>query len=528
MKTIHNPILRGFHPDPSICANGDDYYIANSTFEWFPGVSIHHSRDLVHWRLANRPLDRTSQLDMNGTMNSGGVWAPCLSYADGQFWLIYTNVKATRGGLKDTPNYLVTAKDITGPWSEPIFLNSSGFDPSLFHDEDGRKWLVNTLSDHRPNRNRFAGILLQEYSPSEGCLIGPVRNIFKGTELGSTEGPHLYKHEGMYYLMTAEGGTSYEHAVTMARAEDIWGPYEVDPMNPILTSWPKPALELQKAGHASLVETTNGQWYLAHLCGRPITAHRRCPLGRETALQEVHWDQDGWLRLADGNEPKPSVAAPDLPEHTFADGPDRDEFDKPVLADCFMTLRTPADESWLSLKARPGWLRLNGRESLLSKHHQSLVARRVQSMKCQAATAVDFEPKTFKQMAGIVAFYNTENWMYLHVSWDEQLGKCLRVAAMDNQRYDEPLLQAVALPPGTIRLAAQMDHEKLQFLYGIQSDSPEKWTSVGPVLDADKLSDDYVQGPAYTGMFFGVCCQDLSGSHAHADFDWFDYTQPKP
>ena len=174
-SSIRNPILRGFNPDPSIVRVGDDYYIATSTFEWFPGVQIHHSRDLVHWRLLTRPLNRASQLDMRGDPDSCGVWAPCLTHADGLFHLIYTDVKrygrttaagASGASLRDFHNYLVTSPRIDGDWSDPVYLNSSGFDPSLFHDDDGRKYLVNMLWDHRPGQNRFAGIVLQEYSPA--------------------------------------------------------------------------------------------------------------------------------------------------------------------------------------------------------------------------------------------------------------------------------------------------------------------------------------------------------------------------
>jgi xylan 1,4-beta-xylosidase len=193
---IQNPILRGCNPDPSICRVGRDYYVATSTFEWYPGVQLHHSRDLAHWRLVGRPLSRASQLDLRGEPDSCGVWAPCLSHADGQFWLIYSDVKRFDGDFKDVHNYLVTAPAIEGPWSDPVRLNSSGFDPSLFHDADGRKWLVNMLWDHRAGRSRFGGILLQEYSAAERRLVGPVRNIFAG----------------FYYPLVAEGGTGYEHA----------------------------------------------------------------------------------------------------------------------------------------------------------------------------------------------------------------------------------------------------------------------------------------------------------------------------
>ncbi len=176
---ITNPILPGFNPDPSICRAGPDYYIATSTFEWYPGVQIHHSTDLVNWRLVCRPLDRESQLDMRGNPDSCGVWAPCLSYADGLFWLVYTDVKRLDGNFKDAHNYIVTAPSITGPWSDPVYVNSSGFDPSLFHDDDGRKWFLNMVWNHRtdsvggsPKHPAFAGILLQEYDADAGKLIG--------------------------------------------------------------------------------------------------------------------------------------------------------------------------------------------------------------------------------------------------------------------------------------------------------------------------------------------------------------------
>ena len=256
-QQIQNPILRGFNPDPSILRVGDDYHIATSTFEWFPGMQIHHSRALVNWRVLAQPLSRVSQLDMRGNGDSGGIWAPCLSYSDGLFYLIYTDVKAFSmiAGFKDTHNYLVTAEKIEGPWSEPAFLNSSGFDPSLFHDDDGKKWFLNMVWDHRMGKNQFGGILLQEYDPASRALVGPVKNIFHGTNLMVTEGSHLYKRYGWYYLLVAEGGTSYKHAVTLARSRKIDGPYEVHPQNPILTAWGKPELELQKTGHASWVET---------------------------------------------------------------------------------------------------------------------------------------------------------------------------------------------------------------------------------------------------------------------------------
>jgi xylan 1,4-beta-xylosidase len=331
MAMIRNPILPGFNPDPSIVRVGEDYYIATSTFEWYPGVQIHHSRDLVHWRLLTRPLRRASQLNMLGDPDSCGVWAPCLTHADGLFHLVYTDVKrygrTTVGGasgasLRDFHNYLVTSPTIDGDWSDPVYLNSSGFDPSLFHDDDGRKYVLNQLWDHRPGRNRFAGIVLQEYSPDRRALVGHREMIFEGTAIGFTEAPHLYKRDGYYYLLTAEGGTGWGHAVTMARSRSLRGPYELHPDTYILTARHRPDAGLQRAGHADLVETPAGDTYIVYLCGRPIPNRGRCVLGRETAIQPMTWGPDGWLRTADGTGlPAIYAAGPDVPAHPFTPVP---------------------------------------------------------------------------------------------------------------------------------------------------------------------------------------------------------------
>ena len=296
---IANPILRGFNPDPSIVRVGDDYYIATSTFEWFPGVQIHHSRDLVYWRLIARPLNRASQLDMRGDPDSCGVWAPCLTHADGLFHLIYTDVKrygrtttagASGASLRDFHNYLVTSPRIDGEWSDPVYLNSSGFDPSLFHDDDGRKYLVNMLWDHRPGQNRFAGIVLQEYSPATRTLVGERHNIFSGTAIGLTEAPHLYKRDGWYYLLTAEGGTGWGHAVTMARSRTLFGPYELREDRQVEDG----DLGVQDVGHETHEEQpgrrVRGQ--VARLEGRARTRPQRLPrqpeqIGRAQPSQDI-------------------------------------------------------------------------------------------------------------------------------------------------------------------------------------------------------------------------------------------------
>ena len=539
MKYIQNPVLRGFNPDPSILRVAEDYYIATSTFEWWPGVQIHHSRDLRHWRLLSPPLDRLSQLDLHGVPNSGGIWAPDLSCADDKFYLIYTNVRhwRNRDCFFDSPNFLVTSDAIAGPWSEPVFLNASGFDPSLFHDRPelggtGKKWLLNMWRDYRKGRNPFAGILLQEFDVERGALAGEAKLIFVGTSLGLTEGPHLYKRrwnrEWWYYLVVAEGGTVYEHAVTVARSRAIEGPYEVHPQNPILTSFYEPGLALQKAGHASLVETQSGDWYLAHLCGRPLekasASARHCNLGRETAIQSLVWGEDGWPRLRHGkNTPEGSVLAPDLPDYPFAIEPARDDFDQPELSRHFQSLRTPLDPSWVSLTARPGFLRLYGRESLNSRHYQSLLGRRLQAFQARAETRVEFEPRTFQQMAGLVAIYDTYNWVYLCISHHERLGKTLALLASDNGAYDEALADPISIErASSVSLRVDFDKEVFRFHYSIDGTN---WTGLGPEFESARLSDEHCGGLGFTGTFIALCAQDLSGGRLPADFDYFEYRE---
>lgn len=523
MRYITNPILPGFNPDPSILRVEEDYYIATSTFEWFPGVQIHHSKDLVNWKLIAHPLNRVSQLDMKGNPSSGGIWAPCLSYSDGIFYLIYTDVKSLDGAFKDTHNYLVTATDINGEWSEPIYLNSSGFDPSLFHDDDGKKWFVNMLWDPRVGKNRFAGIVLQEYSIEEKKLIGKTKNIFKGSDLGVTEGPHLYKLKGYYYLMTAEGGTGLNHAVTMARSKNIDGPYEIDPQNPILTSRHNPLLTLQKAGHGSIVETQNGEWYMVHLCSRPIPTKGRSILGRETSIQRMLWTKDGWFRLAKGgNNPEVEVQAPELAEHLWETEPVRDDFDSEKLNIHFATLRIPLGEDMLSLKERQGYLRLKGKESLGSMHRQSLVARRQQAFRYTVTTCVEFEAESFQEMAGLICIYDKQNFYYLRISYDEGLGKCLGIITAQNNVFNQPVRDVSIEGWNRVYLRATVDYDELRFYY---SKDEVNWFPIEPILDSSTLSDEFCQEGRFTGAFVGLCCQDLSGCNKHADFDWFEYIE---
>jgi len=538
MTMIRNPILPGFNPDPSICRAGNDYYIATSTFEWYPGVQIHHSRDLANWRLVGRPLERASQLDLRGEPDSCGVWAPCLSWADGRFWLVYTDVKRFDGNFKDAHNFIVTAPSIEGPWSDPVYVNSSGFDPSLFHDDDGRKHFINMVWDHRgdagarPKNPAFAGILLQEWDAASGRLIGRPRTIFAGSAHGLVEGPHLLKRNGWYYLTTAEGGTGYEHAVTMARSRRIEGPYELHPNVHLLTSKDAPDAVLQRAGHGQIVETPDGQVYHTHLCSRPLAGLKRSPLGRETAIQKCVWRDDDWLYLAQGGQ----VPAVDVPS-PFATRAEpkprllRYAFSPGGLPLDFQWLRTPHADRIFSLSARPGWLRLIARESIGSWFEQALVARRQEHFAYRAETEVDFRPRTFQQAAGLAAYYNRQKFHFLAVVWHETLGRALTILCCAGDfpegRLSFPLGAPVGLgAEGPVRLAARVDHARLQFSYALR----DEWRDVGPALDASILSDEAGGGEhrAFTGAFVGMAAFDTSGGAISADFSYFEYQDCAP
>ena len=542
---IVNPILPGFNPDPSICRVGDDYFIATSTFEWYPGVQIYHSKNLGDWKLVARPLNRAQQLDMRGNPDSCGIWAPCLSFADNMFWLVYTDVKRYDGNFKDAHNYIVTASDVTQDWSDAVYINSSGFDPSLFHDDDGRKWFYNLRWNHRasslgksPRHSPFGGIVMQEYDAKSQQLLGEPEVVFAGSERGLAEAPHVFKRNGYYYIVVAEGGTGYEHAVTYARGRSVRGPFELHPDTHIITSTQTDYGQLQRCGHGQLVETPNGEFYHTYLCSRPLAGTRRSPLGRETGIQKCVWGEDNWLRTAHGTQ-QPLLEV-DQPNHTpdvmspLANdmSPVVTQFDSEDLPIDFQWLRTPYPERLFSLTARPGWLRLFGRESVGSWYEQALIARRQQHHSYVACTTVEFEPTAFNQSAGLIAYYNRHKFHYLQVSFDEELGRVVSILSC-NGDYPEAQLSFAPDSPiavedsGAISLRVFVIERELRFFwrYANAASSANQWQPIGPVLDATVLSDEAGRGEhaSFTGAFVGMLAFDISGKATHADFSHFDY-----
>ncbi len=549
-ETIKNPILRGFHPDPSIIRVEDDYYIATSTFEWWPGVRLHHSRDLIAWELIGYPLTRISQLDLRGVGASQGIWAPCLTYDQGIFYLVYTIVKSFYCNMYDTENYLVTARDIRGPWSEPVFLNSFGFDPSMFHDEDGRKYIVSMATDHRVPQKYAGRLTLQEYDPVKKAMAGPARDIYRGERI-FLEGPHIFRRQGWYYLFAADSGTGEAHGQSILRSRSVWGPYEMfrddfmertdeNEAYSILTSRHHEDILLQKSGHCDLVETKNGEWYMVHLCGRACAdrnpedarrfpGSRRYMMGRETAIQKIRWREDGWPVLeAGGVTPRSEVPAPDLPapgmdsgegNGSFAEPFVRDDFDGGILSLDYQSLRVPMDGHYLSLSARPGWLRMYGRSGLSSRYSQTLIARRMREYHMSASACLEFEPDIFKQMAGLIFLYDSDNYLYLHVSRDEDVGKCITLLRAENKKYEYLADYLPVRENEAVYLRMETENAWTQFFYGY---SETEWQAIGPRVNASFLSDEACDEGWFTGAMIGICAQDLTGFGKHADFDWFE------
>ena len=527
-KMIHNPILRGFHPDPSIIRVGEDYYVATSTFEWWPGVRLHHSKDLIHWELIEYPLNRVSQLDLKGVGASQGIWAPCLTYDKGIYYLVYTVVKAFYCNMYDTNNYLVTAENIHGPWSEPVALNNFGFDPSMFHDDDGRKYIVSMVTDHRIPKKYAGRLVMQEFDAEDSKMTGPVKEIYAAKDI-FLEGPHIFKRKGWYYLFSADTGTGELHGQTIQRSRNIWGPYEMyrpdydafrrkGEAYSIMTSRHHEDILLQKAGHCDLVETEDGEWYAVHLCGRAskernhqdakrFAGSRRYMIGRETAIQKMKWTEDDWLVLDNGTVvPQEMVEAPKCADQTREEVSYqklvRDDFDSEVLNLEYQSLRVPMDQDYISLTERPGWLRMYGRSGLASLFSQCLLARRMTEYYMTAEACMAFEPEVFKQMAGLIVMYDTENYLYLHISKDENIGKCISLLKAENKNY-EYLTGYLPIESGKdIVMKVVLKDCTAQFYAGYREETLQ---AVGPSVDASFMSDEACEEGWFTGTMIGIC-----------------------
>ncbi|MFI8929492.1 glycoside hydrolase family 43 protein [Streptomyces sp. NPDC053474] len=366
-NTASNPIVPGFHPDPSVCRVGEDYYLACSSFEYFPGVPIFHSRDLVNWRQIGNVLDRPSQLRLSRASSSGGIYAPTLRHHDGRFRLITTNV--SEGG-----NLLVTATDPAGPWSDPVMLPAvPGIDPDLAWDEEGTCWCT------------VAGVAQVRLDLETGKALGEPARVWSGTRgAKAPEAPHLYRIGAYWYLMIAEGGTERGHAVSIARGPTPSGPFEPNPANPILTHR---GVEhpVQSTGHADLVQGPDDSWWLAFLGTRPGGGTPGWHvLGRETFLAPVEWT-NGWPVVGEVVTDLSGIPWP-LDEPVAE--PVRDDFDGTALRPHWISLRDRPEEL-VTTRDRPGWLTLRARGASLDADDVVFVGRRQQHLSCFASALID-------------------------------------------------------------------------------------------------------------------------------------------
>jgi alpha-N-arabinofuranosidase len=522
-KTFQNPILPGFYPDPSICRVGEDYYLVTSTFEYFPGLPIFHSRDLVNWRQIGHVLDRPSQLPLDGLPASHGLYAPTIRYHDGTFYVINTLVNSFNPdeGEKGIRNFIVTATDPAGPWSEPYWLDDApGIDPSLMFDDDGRVWYTgNRVPPAGESYSGHREIWLQELDLAAMQLIGENYSLWDGAVKGNlhAEAPHLYKINGIYYLMVAEGGTGHTHSVTIARSQEITGPYEVNHQNPILTHRHLGRdCPIVGTGHADLVETQNGEWWMVLLAMRPYDGYFY-NLGRETFMAPVRWE-DGWPIVSPGiGRVEFEHDVPDLPEHRWPSLPTTDHFDTPTLDFCWNFLRTPREDFW-SVGERPGHLRLKLRPEMLSEQaNPSFVGRRQQHINFAARTVMEFSPQSVNESAGVVLLQNNNFHFRLVVMRSETGTPTLRL--IKRERGEERILTEQSISGSKFYFKVEAVGQAYSFYVATVA---EQWRPVAEAVDGRILSTPVAGG--FVGAYIGM----YASSNGHpsenvADFDWFEY-----
>ena len=539
---IKNPILTGFNPDPCICRKGDDFYIAVSSFEWLPGIPIYHSKDLKHWELYTHVLTLNSQVELRKLPSAKGVWAPCLTYCEEEdsFYVIYGVMNSMNARYFDVDNYLIKAKDIRGPWTEPVYLHSAGFDASILHDDDGRKYIVSLEWETREGYEKPGVICVAEYDAKNKCLKEYPKRVYNGgTDRGCIEAPHLTKRGEYYYLMCAEGGTGYNHCVTMARSKSPYGPFEKDPMNPILTSSPNnsneradwdhlkpryynPESVLQKSGHGSYVNLDEKTAYLVHLCARPFVPELRCTLGRESAIQKMIWTDDGWLRMADGtNLAKIETEEACLPVFDAEILPDRDDFDETVLRKDYYSPRIFPNE-FTDCTCREGFIRLRGQESLSSLNRVSLLCRKLPSVEVEASICLDFNPEIYQHSAGLVLYYDNMNYIALRKYYSDTLKQpAIAIISLENGEKKEHLDTRTAVDCRMLRFELIVSGRESYFKWGYEGEDTKP---IGPVFATDKLSDEYCKYGEFTGTMVGIFAVDSMFHKKEADFDYFSVT----
>lgn len=538
-------MLPGFYPDPSICRADGDYYLVTSTFEYFPGVPVFHSRDLVNWEQIGHVLDRSSQLNLDGIKCSGGIYAPTIRYHEGTFYMAATLFG--RGG-----NFIATAKDPAGPWSDPywleddsflsmapnsvipwvdryftyesepcLFANAPGIDPSLFFDDDGRIYYTGNRKPERGGRHwSDREIWLQELDLKTMKLKGEKHALWQGAGGAFTEGSHIYKVDGYYYLLVAEGGTFHNHAVTVARSKSVTGPYEGSPMNPVLThrhlGLDHPIVNV---GHADMVQTQNGEWWMVVLASRPFGGYHT-NLGRETFLVPVRWE-DGWPVASPGSgRVESSFSLPSLPGTPRSFMPACENFEQNSLAFHWNFLRTPRGDFW-STTERPGYLRLRLKpQTATAWENPSLVCRRRQHMDFCASAAMEFAPENGNEEAGLILMQNNYNlFRFVYTSCGSG------VNAVKLIRHCEGVQETVfekKADSKRLYLKIEARGQDLDFYYAAGDGAGWAWREAAAKQDGRFLSPQAAGG--FTGSYIGMYASSNGvKSGNHADFDWFEY-----
>lgn len=522
-----NPVISGFHPDPSVCRVGDDFYLVNSSFEYTPGVPVFHSRDLVNWRPLGYCLTRESQLPLPLAQPSLGIYAPTIRHHRGTFYLITTNMdRFAAGGGEEPSNFFVTAEDPAGGWSEPVWLEQPGIDPSLLFDDDGRVYLTSAafplelITD--PTRTDLSYTIIQsEIDVATGRLLTEPRELWSGTGGAYPEGPHLYKVGGRYYLMIAEGGTSYGHMETVARSDTPWGPWEPCPHNPVLTNRSLQS-PIQATGHADLVELQDGSWWLVCLGVRPLPSTYLHHLGRETFLAPVTWDAEGWPHAGADGRIEPSLRGPNLLPRAWPEPAPRTDFRGPDLGPEWNFLRWPPPGSW-SLDARPGFLRLVGTPARLDDGAGlAFVGRRQEHPRCEVATRLEFTPETDGAEAGLTVWMNGGHHYEIAVTRLEGTRHIIvrrRVGTLAATVAREPLEEGlVTLSVSATDAAGDSGLPGYTFAYRSGTEEPRVLGSG----EARYLATEVAGG--YTGVYFALyATAGGEGGAAPADFAWFEY-----
>lgn len=548
MTTIQNPIIPGMAPDPSIIRVEDTYYIATSTFHWNPAIQIFQSKDLTNWELIDYVLKK-DEVNLRGTNTPAGIWAPHLSYdaVTKKYWLAYSHMVNMAGREFNSDSYAMWADDITGPWSEPIFLTAIGFDPAIFHDEEDKHYLAILEWETREGYQAPGHIVIAEVDLENGGIIGEWHRINHGfTTRGCAEAPQIYKRKDYYYLLIAAGGTGYGHGVEIGRSKDVFGPYEPHPSGePIITSSPRhlfslgdpdaghfemynPNSVMQKAGHGSLVETPTGEWYIPHLMSRPLEGTLLNPLGRETSIQKMHWTEDDWLEMADGsNLAKLEVEGPEdsLPLKKNAYDV-RDDFDGSYSLS-FMTPYRNQEDKWVNTTERPGYLRIHGENSFFSQVNPAIMATRATSFSYEVQTKLSFKPDHYSETAGVGLYYDSNNWLYLHLTYsEEQSATILTVLQAKLGERIEYSDHRLVVADDEIELKINYDQGIATLMYR-QAD--DQWKSFVDGIDVTYLSDEGVNGEpgeigGFTALFNFIGSVDAHQRDSYADFDYYYVT----